>query len=486
MKNSIQVLIQEKVDHIFKLLEGAREPVSADINALNATISNLRNYYAADDLDQAIEYASLAAKQAQDVASNLERAKATKGAVDQIKGASKVPTASTLHQKVEDEIQGQDTDDLTPASNTGNPNDMKGQMESKVNEKDGELKFKIKVKAKLPIDGDDIKGKADDSDEETREEKDAKKATEKDAKVSVEESKINKISLPKTGKPCSCKKGIERDNRSNCEGTGMAIDWRKFHADKNKDKEVKESLTEAKVGDKVIYNGNGAKGYQGKTAQVIGVDPTGEFAVIKFEDGAVYKGAKVSKLAPAVALVADPVKDKVQTQRVGANDANKPFNQKADDEQFELEKQMALPAKNRPEVKESSFAVGISTPQAVGTVGAPAVTNKEEIEKDAKKDDRTKENAEATQNNKGIKDGDKKNEAKIEDLLNPNDEKARQEILEMAERCFLAIRLSEKTELTEKEKKFIAETNAIKVDESKKKLVKECYRKMFSGSLVRK
>ena len=37
---------------------------------------------------------------------------------------------------------------------------------------------------------------------------------------------------PLTGSACGCKRGIERDNCPNCEGTGKAIDWRKFHADK--------------------------------------------------------------------------------------------------------------------------------------------------------------------------------------------------------------------------------------------------------------
>lgn len=32
--------------------------------------------------------------------------------------------------------------------------------------------------------------------------------------------------IAKTGVPCSCKKGIARDNCPNCEGTGMAIDFK--------------------------------------------------------------------------------------------------------------------------------------------------------------------------------------------------------------------------------------------------------------------
>ena len=31
---------------------------------------------------------------------------------------------------------------------------------------------------------------------------------------------------PKTGQKCFCKRGIERDNCSNCEGTGFVIDFK--------------------------------------------------------------------------------------------------------------------------------------------------------------------------------------------------------------------------------------------------------------------
>jgi hypothetical protein len=39
--------------------------------------------------------------------------------------------------------------------------------------------------------------------------------------------------LPLTGSPCTCRKGIERDNCSRCEGTGKAIDWAAHHRAKN-------------------------------------------------------------------------------------------------------------------------------------------------------------------------------------------------------------------------------------------------------------
>lgn len=35
---------------------------------------------------------------------------------------------------------------------------------------------------------------------------------------------------PKTGAKCSCKRGIQRDNCPNCEGTGMAIDFAAIRA----------------------------------------------------------------------------------------------------------------------------------------------------------------------------------------------------------------------------------------------------------------
>lgn len=42
------------------------------------------------------------------------------------------------------------------------------------------------------------------------------------------ESEVNthKPYQPKTGEKCHCKRGIERDNCPNCEGTGWRIDFR--------------------------------------------------------------------------------------------------------------------------------------------------------------------------------------------------------------------------------------------------------------------
>jgi hypothetical protein len=39
------------------------------------------------------------------------------------------------------------------------------------------------------------------------------------------------LTLPRLG-PCGCRRGIERDNCPQCEGTGQAIDWRQYHASK--------------------------------------------------------------------------------------------------------------------------------------------------------------------------------------------------------------------------------------------------------------
>jgi hypothetical protein len=35
---------------------------------------------------------------------------------------------------------------------------------------------------------------------------------------------------PKTGTPCTCKRGVMRDNCSACEGTGWVVDFRAIRA----------------------------------------------------------------------------------------------------------------------------------------------------------------------------------------------------------------------------------------------------------------
>lgn len=37
--------------------------------------------------------------------------------------------------------------------------------------------------------------------------------------------------MPTMG-PCSCKPGEQRDNCPNCEGSGRAIDWRRYHSER--------------------------------------------------------------------------------------------------------------------------------------------------------------------------------------------------------------------------------------------------------------
>ncbi len=39
---------------------------------------------------------------------------------------------------------------------------------------------------------------------------------------------------PKTGAPCGCKRGVQRDNCPRCEGTGYAIDFREIHAERRR------------------------------------------------------------------------------------------------------------------------------------------------------------------------------------------------------------------------------------------------------------
>jgi len=41
---------------------------------------------------------------------------------------------------------------------------------------------------------------------------------------------MGKCYTPKTGVKCDCRKGQQRDNCPNCEGTGYVIDFRAIHA----------------------------------------------------------------------------------------------------------------------------------------------------------------------------------------------------------------------------------------------------------------
>lgn len=37
---------------------------------------------------------------------------------------------------------------------------------------------------------------------------------------------------PKTGAPCTCKRGVQRDNCPTCEGTGQVIDFKAIHRER--------------------------------------------------------------------------------------------------------------------------------------------------------------------------------------------------------------------------------------------------------------
>ena len=43
---------------------------------------------------------------------------------------------------------------------------------------------------------------------------------------------------PRTGAKCGCKRGAQRDNCPNCEGTGYAIDFRAIHARRRADEQA--------------------------------------------------------------------------------------------------------------------------------------------------------------------------------------------------------------------------------------------------------
>ena len=53
-------------------------------------------------------------------------------------------------------------------------------------------------------------------------------------------SRGNSMKMPLKGL-CGCRKGIERDNCANCEGTGIAIDWSKYWEEKRKREAVEVS-----------------------------------------------------------------------------------------------------------------------------------------------------------------------------------------------------------------------------------------------------
>jgi len=83
MKKVDSNLIESKVKVILSLLE-ERDPLAADIAALDSTVKNMRNYFAAGDLEQAMDYAQLIGKQAADVTANITTMHKANAAADQV------------------------------------------------------------------------------------------------------------------------------------------------------------------------------------------------------------------------------------------------------------------------------------------------------------------------------------------------------------------------------------------------------------------
>ena len=57
---------------------------------------------------------------------------------------------------------------------------------------------------------------------------------------------------PKTGQKCSCKSGSQRDNCSNCEGTGQVIDFRAIRAKTGKLQLVSRMLKDANIDPELV------------------------------------------------------------------------------------------------------------------------------------------------------------------------------------------------------------------------------------------
>ena len=59
------------------------------------------------------------------------------------------------------------------------------------------------------------------------------------------EARAREMYQPKTGAKCGCKRGVERDNCPNCEGTGWQIDFARIRA--RHVKEIQKTETERKT-----------------------------------------------------------------------------------------------------------------------------------------------------------------------------------------------------------------------------------------------
>ena len=69
---------------------------------------------------------------------------------------------------------------------------------------------------------------------------------------------------PLTGSACGCKRGIERDNCPNCEGTGKAIDWKRYHQERReRQKETDKQILSQ------LYHGNHLEPSELKRAEVV-------------------------------------------------------------------------------------------------------------------------------------------------------------------------------------------------------------------------
>lgn len=51
---------------------------------------------------------------------------------------------------------------------------------------------------------------------------------------------------PKTGQKCGCRRGIERDNCPNCEGTGWVIDFARIRREVAERMKQKQDIKEVK------------------------------------------------------------------------------------------------------------------------------------------------------------------------------------------------------------------------------------------------
>jgi hypothetical protein len=56
----------------------------------------------------------------------------------------------------------------------------------------------------------------------------------------MKDKRVSTAYQPKTGAKCGCKRGVQRDNCPNCEGTGWVIDFKAIRARQPVTPEAKE------------------------------------------------------------------------------------------------------------------------------------------------------------------------------------------------------------------------------------------------------